>query len=162
MEVQPQLVLLQKTLFNIEGLGRRLYPDLDLWETAKPYLERWMSEHMGPQAFLRTLRKEFPKWWAMLPEIPSLVHESLRRAGQGESAQEARVREFEQLRRQMRQNHRRLYFAVAGSGLLIAGAVFLGMDVEIYSDWAWGRALGWLFAAAGGLMLLRGWPSQNP
>ncbi len=162
MEVQPQLVLLQKTLFNIEGLGRRLYPDLDLWETAKPYLERWMSEHMGPRAFLRTLRKEFPKWWAMLPEIPSLVHESLRRAGEGESAQEARAREFEQLRRQIRQNHRRLYFAIAGSGLLVAGAVILAMGVEVYSDWAWGRTLGWFFAAAGGLMLLRGWPSQNP
>ncbi|MEK9133390.1 MAG: ubiquinone biosynthesis regulatory protein kinase UbiB, partial [Pseudomonadota bacterium] len=118
MEVQPQLVLLQKTLFNIEGLGRRLYPDLDLWETAKPYLERWMSEHMGPRAFIRTLRAEFPKWWAMLPEIPALVHEGLRRAGQEESARESTAREIEQLRRQLRRQHRRLYFAVAGSGLL--------------------------------------------
>ncbi|MDO8703986.1 MAG: ubiquinone biosynthesis regulatory protein kinase UbiB [Sulfuricaulis sp.] len=161
MEVQPQLVLLQKTLFNIEGLGRRLYPDLDLWETAKPYLERWMSEHMGPRALWRTLRKEFPKWWAMLPEIPALVHENLRRAGQGESAQEARTREFEQLRRHIRQNHRRLYFAITGSGLLIAGAVFLGLDLEIYRGWAAASVLGWILALAGGVMLLRGWPSRN-
>lgn len=162
MEVQPQLVLLQKTLFNIEGLGRRLYPDLDLWETAKPYLERWMREHMGPRAFLRMLRQEFPKWWAMLPEIPALVHENLRRAGQDETSQESRARELEQWRRQMRDNHRRLYFAIAGSGLLIAGAVILGVDVRVYGDWAWGHFLGWLLVAGGGFTLLRGWSDRNP
>ena len=162
MEVQPQLVLLQKTLFNIEGLGRRLYPDLDLWETAKPYLERWMSEHMGPRAFIRTLRNEFPKWWAMLPEIPALVHEGLRRAGQEGSARESTAREIEQLRRQLRRQHRRLYFAVAGSGLLIAGAVILGMDVAPYGEALWGRVLGWALAAMGGFMLLRGWPEHIP
>ena len=160
MEVQPQLVLLQKTLFNIEGLGRRLYPDLDLWDTAKPYLERWMSEHMGPRAFIRTLRNEFPKWWAMLPEIPALVHEGLRRAGREESARESTAREIEQLRRQLRRQHRRLYFAAAGSGLLIAGAVMLGMDVTLYGEALWGRVLGWSLTAIGGFMLLRGWPEQ--
>ncbi|HSD95927.1 MAG TPA: ubiquinone biosynthesis regulatory protein kinase UbiB [Sulfuricaulis sp.] len=160
MEVQPQLVLLQKTLFNIEGLGRRLYPDLDLWDTAKPYLERWMSEHMGPRAFIRTLRNEFPKWWAMLPEIPALVHEGLRRAGREESARESTAREIEQLRRQLRRQHRRLYFAAAGSGLLIAGAVMLGMDVTFYGEALWGRVLGWALTAMGGFMLLRGWPEQ--
>ncbi len=162
MEVQPQLVLLQKTLFNIEGLGRRLYPDLDLWETAKPYLERWMSEHMGPRAFLNSLRREFPKWWAMLPEIPSLVHEGLRRAGQTDAAQEAQTRELEELRRQLRHQQRRLYFAVAGSGLLIAGAVFLGMGMPVSGVWAWEQVAGWGLAATGVFLLLRGWPRRNP
>jgi ubiquinone biosynthesis protein len=161
MEIQPQLVLLQKTLFNIEGLGRRLYPDLDLWETAKPYLERWMREHMGPRAFLRTLRKELPKWWATLPEIPALIHENLRRAGRDESAK-ARAREFEQLRRQLRQNHRRLYFAITGSGLLIAGAVMLGAGVTIYGAWLGGRILSWFLLATGAGMLLWSWPARNP
>ncbi len=159
MEVQPQLVLLQKTLFNIEGLGRRLYPELDLWETAKPYLERWMREQIGPQAFLRTLRKEFPKWWAMLPEIPALVHESLRRAAPGETAPGSR-RELELLRRQLRHNHRQLYAAIAGSGLLLAGTVVLGMAVAAYG--AWGHVLGWVFVLAGGITLVRGWPGRNP
>ena len=162
MEIQPQLVLLQKTLFNIEGLGRRLYPDLDLWETAKPYLERWMREHMGPRAFIRTLRNELPKWWAMLPEIPALVHENLRHTGQGVSAEESRAREIEPLRHQLRQHHRRLYFAIAGSGLLIAAAVILGLDVQLYGERISGRALGWALAATGGFMLLRGWPGRNP
>ncbi len=161
MEIQPQLVLLQKTLFNIEGLGRRLYPDLDLWETAKPFLERWMSEHLGPRAFLKTLHKEFPKWWAMLPEIPSLVHESLRRASQVETAQEARARELEQRLRRMRRSQRRLYFAIAGSGLLIAGTVFLGMEIPS-GTWIWERMTGWVLATAGVLLLLRGWPGRNP
>ena len=152
MEVQPQLVLLQKTLFNIEGLGRRLYPDLDLWDTAKPYLERWVQEHVGPRAFLRTLRREFPKWWTFLPELPTLVHESLRRASQGE-AQEARTREIEQLRRQMRQNHRRLYFAIAGSGAIIAGAILLSAGI-------FGRG-GWVLVVSGIFLLWRGWPGRN-
>ncbi len=162
MEIQPQLVLLQKTLFNIEGLGRRLYPDLDLWETAKPYLERWMSEHMGPRAFLKSLRKEFPKWWAMLPEIPSLVHESLQRAGHTETAQESRSQELEQRLRQLRRNQRRLYFAIAGSSLLIAGTLLLGVGPSASGVWEWQRMTGWVLAAAGVFMLLRGWPGRNP
>ncbi len=160
MEVQPQLVLLQKTLFNIEGLGRRLYPDLDLWETAKPFLERWMREHMGPQAFLRTLRKELPKWWATLPEIPALIHENLRRAGRDESAK-SRAREFELLRRQWRQTHHRLYFAIAGSGLLIAGAVLLGAGVAVYGTWLGGHILSWSLMAGGAFMLLWSWPGRG-
>ena len=160
MEIQPQLVLLQKTLFNIEGLGRRLYPDLDLWETAKPYLERWMREHMGPRAFLKSLRQEFPKWWAMFPELPSLMHESLRRAGQPETARESWGRE--QQFRQARHSQRRLYFAIAGSGLLMAGALLLGTAIPTSGAWAWERVAGWAGAAAGVIMLWRGWPGRNP
>jgi ubiquinone biosynthesis protein len=158
MEIQPQLVLLQKTLFNIEGLGRRLYPDLDLWETAKPFLERWMNEHMGPRAFLNTLRQEFPKWWAMLPEMPTLLHESLRRISEIDPSREAQVRELEQQLIQMRQNQRRLYFAIAGSGLLITSALLLGMEIASTDMWTWKRVTGWALAALGAFILLRGWP----
>ena len=77
MEVQPQLVLLQKTLLNIEGLGRELDPDLDLWRTAKPYLERWMNEQVGWRGLVRTLRQEAPFWAATLPQLPRLVHRAL-------------------------------------------------------------------------------------
>ncbi|HEX7030937.1 MAG TPA: ubiquinone biosynthesis regulatory protein kinase UbiB [Gammaproteobacteria bacterium] len=77
MEVQPQLVLLQKTLLNIEGLGRQLDPDLDLWVTAKPYLERWMQEQVGWPGFVRAVRAEAPTWAATLPQIPRLVHRAL-------------------------------------------------------------------------------------
>jgi ubiquinone biosynthesis protein len=74
VEVQPQLVLLQKTLLNIEGLGRELDPDLDLWQTAKPFLERWMSEQVGWRGLLRTLRREAPSWAQTLPALPRLAH----------------------------------------------------------------------------------------
>ena len=74
VDVQPQLVMLQKTLLNIEGLGRELDPELDLWQTAKPYLERWMSEQLGWRGLLRTLRREAPHWAQTLPAIPRLLH----------------------------------------------------------------------------------------
>ena len=77
MEVQPQLVLLQKTLLNIEGLGRDLDPDLDLWVTAKPYLERWMSEQVGWRGVLRGLAREAPYWADILPQLPRLLHRAL-------------------------------------------------------------------------------------
>ena len=77
VEIQPQLVMLQKTLLNIEGLGRELDPDLDLWQTAKPYLERWMSEQVGWRGLLRTVRHEAPFWAQTLPAIPRLLHRLL-------------------------------------------------------------------------------------
>ena len=77
VEVQPQLVLLQKTLLNIEGLGRPLDPELDLWDTAKPFLERWMSELIGWRGFLRRVREEAPGWAAVLPQLPRLLHQAL-------------------------------------------------------------------------------------
>ena len=80
VEVQPQLVLLQKTLLNVEGLGRQLDPDLDLWVTAKPFLERWMSEQIGWRGVLRRLRQEAEVWSVTMPEVPRLAHEALRRA----------------------------------------------------------------------------------
>ncbi|NOX76535.1 MAG: ubiquinone biosynthesis regulatory protein kinase UbiB, partial [Gammaproteobacteria bacterium] len=70
MEVQPQLVLLQKTLLNIEGLGRQLYPELDLWQTAKPYLERWMSEQIGVRSLGRAMKRNAAQWSEQLPELP--------------------------------------------------------------------------------------------
>src|SRR5207248_4976144 len=77
VEIQPQLVLLQKTLLNVEGLGRQLDPDLDLWITAKPFLERWMKEQVGWQALVRRLRDEAPFLATALPELPRLLHQRL-------------------------------------------------------------------------------------
>ena len=86
MEVQPQLVLLQKTLLNIEGLGRQLYPDLDLWHTAKPFMERWMRERYGPAAFVRSLVDSAPELAIelprLLPQLPDLVTTAASRLGE--------------------------------------------------------------------------------
>ena len=78
VEIQPQLVLLQKTLLNIEGLGRQLDPDLDLWSTAKPFLEKWMLDQLGPQRLWRELRAEAPHYAKILPDLPRLLHDFLR------------------------------------------------------------------------------------
>ena len=79
IEIQPQLVLLQKTLLNIEGLGRDLDPDLDLWRTAKPFLERWMSEQIGWRGLVRRLGEEMPLWIELLPQLPRLTDQFLKR-----------------------------------------------------------------------------------
>jgi ubiquinone biosynthesis protein len=77
VEIQPQLVLLQKTLLNIEGLGRQLDPDLDLWATAKPFLETWMLEQIGPQKLIEQLKAQAPRYAKLLPELPRLLHDYL-------------------------------------------------------------------------------------
>lgn len=83
MEVQPQLVLLQKTVLNIEGLGRQLYPQLDLWKTAKPFLEDWMNEQRGPKAILRKTRTNFPQIVEQLPDLPMRVLDALEAVADG-------------------------------------------------------------------------------
>ncbi|MGR5543141.1 ubiquinone biosynthesis regulatory protein kinase UbiB, partial [Vibrio campbellii] len=78
MEVQPQLVLLQKTLLYVEGLGRQLYPQLDLWDTAKPFLEEWMMNQVGPKAVVNAVKDRAPFWAEKLPELPELLYDSLK------------------------------------------------------------------------------------
>lgn len=87
VEVQPQLVLLQKTLLNIEGLGRQLDPNLDLWTTAKPFLERWMSEQVGWRGFVRRIREEVPTWTVVLPQLPRLMHQATALQARGRPAE---------------------------------------------------------------------------
>ncbi|MHB1566981.1 MAG: ubiquinone biosynthesis regulatory protein kinase UbiB [Acidiferrobacter sp.] len=127
MEVQPQLVLLQKTLFNIEGLGRRLYPDLDLWITAKPFLEHWMREQLGPRAVWATLTREYPTWIKIMPDMPRLLHTTLKQAQDGELTVRAQSTEMESLVRDMRRRHRRIMIGLLGGLLMVTGLVFFGL-----------------------------------
>jgi ubiquinone biosynthesis protein len=128
MEVQPQLVLLQKTLLNVEGLGRQLYPDLDLWQTAKPFLERWMSEQLGTRAFFKRMRHNLPVWSEKLPELPSLMHDFFQKANKGKLEVRWRSDELENIRREIKQANQRTVAAVAGGALLVSAAVLLGLD----------------------------------
>jgi ubiquinone biosynthesis protein len=117
VEVQPQLVLLQKTLLNVEGLGRELDPELDLWQTALPYLERWMSEQLGWLAFENNLKREASNWARLLPALPRLVHQAL-----AATATPAPNPELESLAAEMRGLRRLLWlaFAVAAGALAFA------------------------------------------
>ena len=125
MEVQPQLVLLQKTLLNIEGLGRTLDPDLDLWKTAKPFLDRWMSEQVGPRALLSGIRKQLPRMAERLPEIPDLVYSTMKQFEQGQTKLEMHSQELIELRQELKKSNRNLLFTIAlGSAAIVAALWF--------------------------------------
>ena len=158
MEVQPQLVLLQKTLFNIEGLGRQLYPDLDLWETAKPYLERWTRTKFGPQAFADALKREAPHWWRMAPETPALVFDFLRQANRGELSLAWRSADLDRLRRELRRHHRRLLLTITGSGLLICAILLALRTLNLPS---WSGAAVWLLAGSGLFLFILAWKRRR-
>lgn len=125
MHVQPQLVLLQKTLLNIEGLGRELYPDLDLWQTAKPFLESWFHDRIGPKAKITRLIKQFPEFAEQFPEIPSLLYKALDNAAYAQQREEAQRRELELIRQQMATNHNTTVWAMLFSAAIIGLAVLL-------------------------------------
>lgn len=119
MEVQPQLVLLQKTLLYIEGLGRQLYPELDLWKTAKPFLEGWVKEQMGPKALFNQVKEKLPFWGEKLPEIPDLFYDYLKTSQQTKVSQLTLVKQMQQ----QHQQSKRLQLTVVSVGLLIAASV---------------------------------------
>jgi ubiquinone biosynthesis protein len=125
VQIQPQLVLLQKTLLNIEGLGRQLDPDLDLWTTAKPFLERWMDEQVGWRGLTERLKNEAPRYAQLLPELPRLVHQALRQQGQSGDSPALLALLAEQ-----RRTNRLLQVALWAGALLFAAAVGV---------WAWPR-----------------------
>ena len=114
VEIQPQLVLLQKTLLNIEGLGRQLDPELDLWSTAKPFLEKWMLEQLGPQRLKRELQDQAPHYAKILPSLPRLLHDHLRRQPAHEQQ-----RELLQLLREQKRTNRLL------QGIIFSGVGFV-------------------------------------
>jgi ubiquinone biosynthesis protein len=128
VEIQPQLVLLQKTLLNIEGLGRQLDPDLDLWATAKPFLERWMLEQVGPQRLLDELREQAPLYAKLLPELPRLVHGFLKQRQGGDRRQ----RELELLIAEQRRTNRLLQGIVYGGLGFALGLLAMQFAVRMH------------------------------
>ncbi|CAN5575272.1 ubiquinone biosynthesis regulatory protein kinase UbiB [soil metagenome] len=118
VEIQPQLVLLQKTLLNVEGLGRQLDPELDLWDTAKPFLERWMNEQVGWRGLVGRLKKEAPRYVQLLPEMPRLIHQALQNSNRNDSHL------IEALLAEQRRTNRLLRAIVyAGAGFIIGVAL---------------------------------------
>lgn len=97
MEVQPQLVLLEKTMLNIEGLGRQLYPDLDLWETGQPFIERWLANQVGPARLLTEIKKQAPQWAGQLPQVPSLFFSALQKNEQTYQLQQAQQQTLQKI-----------------------------------------------------------------
>ncbi len=150
MPVQPQLVLLQKTILNIEGLGRQLYPQLDLWQTAKPFLEKWMNEQIGLRAAIKTIKRELPNLFTLAPELPGLAHQLMYRLKNDEMIIHTHDQEIEKLRHQMAYQYSKTIKIVLGVGLLISAFIALPERQPLSSM----PLIGWLSFASGLLMLL--------
>lgn len=141
MEIQPQLVLLQKTLLNIEGLGRQLYPELDLWNTAHPYLERWLENRFHPKSLMGQLKRYGPEWMEKFPQVPQLVFNALEQAKNlSEIAPElhsvARQERHQQADRT--RYRRRTWIGVAAFAAAVASAwPVLGAQLEVLPPQSW-------------------------
>ncbi|SQD79483.1 ubiquinone biosynthesis regulatory protein kinase UbiB [Moritella yayanosii] len=128
MTVQPQLVLLQKTLLYIEGLGRQLYPQLDLWDTAKPFLERWVKEQMGPQAVFSAVKQRAPFWAEKLPELPELVFDTLTKATKQQAKLDKLFTQAEQFTQNQAQSGKGRYLLSVGGVIMICAAIVYNPD----------------------------------
>ena len=143
MEVQPQLVLLEKTLLNVEGLGRQLYPDLDLWETAQPYLEKWMKDQVNPLSLACSLKEHGADWILNAPVMAQQVMAGVRQLSDHQDKLFSHYVRTEKRRQSLRQ---------VGLVLLLAG---LGYSVAANPALLSAPVAGWLVALTGGWLLLR-------
>lgn len=156
MEIQPQLVLLQKTLLYIEGLGRQLYPELDLWRTAKPFMERWMRERLGPLAIVRGFAERAPEIMEQLPRLPDLILDTGRKLSGLENTlkqQQVSVRQLEEsLGRQQRGRRMR---RLSGAALMGLATVLLWEPAMQVTAEGLGAAAGLLSAVLGSYLLVK-------
>ncbi len=128
VEIQPQLILLHKTLFNIEGLGRELYPELDIFKTARPVLRQWMDEQVGARAMIDDLRENLPQLRHALRELPAVIREFSDRAKAGDLAVNMRSDEFERIREELEGQRRQRYWLIVAMTALLAGTLVLTLQ----------------------------------
>jgi ubiquinone biosynthesis protein len=159
--VQPQLVLLQKTLLNIEGLGRQLDPELDLWKTAKPFLENWMKDRVGPWSVLNRIKYYIPRWADQTPDLPNLVYGILKQAHNGDLTVRLQKQELQQLRRDLHRANRRNFHAAVGAALIVSAAVVLGFDARDGIELWRAPLLSWALGGIGVGLLLSAWPGEG-
>jgi ubiquinone biosynthesis protein len=156
MEVQPSLVLLQKTLLNIEGLGRQLYPELNLWDTAQPFLEDWVQERYSPQSVIRRLQRHAPSWLEQLPQLPDVMMDNLQNSRELEQRFSVQQQRVQKLQEQAREDvHRRRRHIVAA---LACAAAALTAFPGAWQQLSQAPLVTWLLAGLG-LALL--WPRES-
>jgi ubiquinone biosynthesis protein len=149
MEIQPQLILLQKTLFNIEGLGRQLYPQLDLWKTAHPVLQRWMDEQVGGRAVLESLRENLPQLRDAIRELPGVIRHLSEQASRGKLQMNIESADLGELRRMLSEQQRQRFYLGIGGTASVCGVLLISLGSA--------PAFGWVLFAAGmiSMMLVR-------
>jgi ubiquinone biosynthesis protein len=154
LNIQPQLIMLQKTLVNIEGLGRDLYPDLDVMAVAKPELEAILREKHGFDQAAKELRQHLPGWLSKAPEMPDLLHDYLKQATTGRLRSNIASEDLLQLRADVNQSRQQTQRTLAGSAVLICGAVLIGLEAGPWRAFGF-STMGLVTAVLGGWMLLR-------
>ncbi|MBK1873924.1 ubiquinone biosynthesis regulatory protein kinase UbiB [Marinobacter sp. 1-3A] len=154
MEVQPQLVLLQKTLLNVEGLGRQLYPELDLWSTAQPYLEGWMRKRIGPSGLIKSLQTHLPSWLEQSPEMPQLVHDALLQLRSAGPTEKQNQDTLALLREQQLRSDRRWRRGIAAIALVAAAVIGTQPEAREWAEHA--PVWSWVLLAAAGALVWRG------
>jgi ubiquinone biosynthesis protein len=153
-QIQPQLLLLQKTLLNVEGLGRQLYPDLDIWQTASPVLRQWMRDRVSPRTFLRELRDGWPDALEIIKALPPLAKKLVEQAQDGRLQLPVDTQAIDRLRRENTDQRRRSDRIVIGAALMLGGVLWLGMRLSP-------RWLGISAGACGLLVWLSVWISSD-
>ena len=155
MQVQPQLVLLQKTLLNIEGLGRELYPELDLWQTAKPFLEDWFKERLSPKAKLKKVIDNIPLMAEQLPEMPALAFRVLDDAGKGKLQVNLTAKDLASIRNHLIDNQRRIVSSVMGATFILVATMIGLTDYALLVSGDDASVWPWVFGAIGGIFFIR-------
>ncbi len=155
LTLQPQLILLQKTLLNIEGIGRSLHPQIDIWATAKPVLEKILRERHSPRRVLRKIRERLPEWIAAAPEMPALVHTFLKKAAAGDF-DSARVAELEQRERLARAQRRQLAVLPLAAASLLGAALLYAFDSH-GAQWLHVPASAWIALAVSATAFAVAW-----
>ena len=123
MEVQPQLILLQKTLLNIEGMGREIYPDLDLWVTAKPFLQRWMDEQAGIRSLFISAKHNLPKFVEQIPHMPVMINEVIKQVHDNQLNMQMESKQLEQIRKEIKDSNHRTTLSISGGALLVTAVL---------------------------------------
>jgi ubiquinone biosynthesis protein len=147
MQIQPQLILLQKTLLNIEGLGRQLYPQLDLWKTALPILRDWMRERSHPRALAASLKGHWPDIAEAVKVLPVIARRAIRQAYDDELVVKTESESLEALRAELRADRRRSDAVIAAAAVFVGGILWTALATQP----VW---IGWLLTAGGAIWLL--------
>ena len=159
LTLQPQLILLQKTLLNIEGVGRQLDPKIDIWAVAKPVLEHILAERYSPQRLASEFRKRLPELITRAPEVPRLLHAWLQQQVEGKHELRMRSHDLAELARVAQDGQKRMVAAILGTGLLVVAAVLFGLDAG--GPRIWGvPAAAWIAGIGGLWALLAAWPRR--
>jgi ubiquinone biosynthesis protein len=154
LTLQPQLILLQKTLLNIEGVGRMLDPDIDIWSVAHPVLKRILRQRYHPRRALHALRRRLPEWLHTAPRMPDLIHDLLEQAVGGETRVQFTSAELERLRAQSARTQRTVFGSLVGTALVIGAALAWSLQAP-HAAWVAGAS-----GAVGALAFVLSWPRR--